>query len=89
MYIETFILVINYKPGDQAKYKHSFFLKTGILNTAAILMKATKNLVIIASRFWTRYLIEQIYMLTFPLTLPPLPCLLMFVFSSTPFPLQP
>ena len=25
MYIETFILVINYKPGDQAKYKHSFF----------------------------------------------------------------
>ena len=31
------------------------FLKTVIISKTGILMKITKNLVIIASRFWTRY----------------------------------
>ena len=48
----TFIPVINYNT------RYSFF-RTDILNKTGILMKLTKNLVIIATRFWTRYLIEQ------------------------------
>lgn len=81
MHIQTFILVIHYKTGDQGKYKYS--LKTGTVRAADILMKAMKNLVIIASRFWTRYLIEQIYLQTFAMILPAPSCLHMWEFSST------
>ena len=53
MRIQIFIPVTNYKPDVQVKYQILFF--KNIINKEGILIKITKNLVIIAIRFRTRY----------------------------------
>ena len=43
-------------------YKQKKEIRTDILSNAGILTKPTKNLIIIASSSWTRYLLKKIYM---------------------------
>ena len=54
--IQQLTIRINYK---QKKKKE---IRTDILSNAGILTKPTKNLIIIASSSWTRYLLKKIYM---------------------------
>ena len=55
--IQQLTIRINYK---QKKKKKE--IRTDILSNAGILTKHTKNLLIIASSSWTRYLLKKIYM---------------------------
>ena len=55
--IQQLTIRINYK---QKKRKKE--IRTDILSNAGILTKPTKNLIIIASSSWTRYLLKKIYM---------------------------
>ena len=55
--IQQLTIRINYK---QKKKKKE--IRTDILSNAGILTKPTKNLIIIASSSWTRYLLKKIYM---------------------------
>ena len=52
---------INYKQKKKKKKKKKE-IRTDILSNAGILTKPTKNLIIIASSSWTRYLLKKIYM---------------------------
>ena len=55
--IQQLTIRINYKQKTKKKE-----IRTDILSNAGILTKPTKNLIIIASSSWTRYLLKKIYM---------------------------
>ena len=58
--IQQLTIRINYKQKKKKKKKKE--IRTDILSNAGILTKPTKNLIIIASSSWTRYLLKKIYM---------------------------
>ena len=59
--IQQLTIRINYKQ-NKKKRNVILFLRTDILGKADILTNPMKNLVIIASSLWTRYLLTNIYM---------------------------
>ena len=58
--------------------KRNMVFRTTILSKTDILTKLTKNLVTVASSFWTRNLVKNFYMRTFTMTWTPFPPLCIY-----------